>query len=138
MPETVSSVAPPTQLDLDTLNQLITAINSLNADPYFAAAQVFFDVSVMLGELSMEVRAKAEYLTTDQGGAKGWTGEGAEAFKKVAAELSTFLMEFANVVQRMEIPTRDAGNDVVELRQQFDQILRANASNFGGATDGGA
>ncbi|GAA3776833.1 hypothetical protein ACFS5L_34510 [Streptomyces phyllanthi] len=132
MPETVSSVAPPSQADLDTLNKLITAINSLNAEPYFAAAQVFFDASVMLGQLSMEVQTKAEYLTTDQGGAKGWTGAGADAFKKVAEELRTFIMEFSNVVQRREIPTRDAGNDVVELRSQFDQILRANANNFGG------
>jgi len=123
------TVAPPSQADLDSLNRMITAINSLNADPYFAVGQVFFDVSVMLGELSMEIRAKAEYLTTDQGGAKGWTGAGADAFKKVAGELATFLMEFANVVQRMEIPTRDAGNDVVQLRSSFDQILRSNANS---------
>ncbi|MER5767848.1 hypothetical protein [Streptomyces sp. NPDC001985] len=124
--------APPTEANLAYLSRAITAIENLDAQAYFNAAGVFVEVADLLVELSGELGTRSRRLTSEQGGAKGWTGEGAEAFLRVAAELEAFLTEFAEVVRGREAPTRAAGEDVLELKRGFEAILQANAVNGGG------
>ncbi|MER6998683.1 hypothetical protein [Streptomyces sp. NPDC000410] len=123
---------PPSPITMAFLASAMDEIMSLDPNPFYEAANVFLDVPVMLTEVGQDIATRARRLTSDQGGAQGWTGEGAEAFTKVVQELVEFLGLLAETVQRKAEPTRGAGDDILELQRNFMALLEKNSTAGGG------
>ncbi|MER6913314.1 hypothetical protein ABT354_16725 [Streptomyces sp. NPDC000594] len=120
----------PSQGDLDYLNKAITAVNSLDPQPWFDAATGFTDAAGQLLDIADAVDTRAARLLQGEGGVPGWTGEGAEAFTRIVKDLTGFLRELAMITRSRDAPARAAGEDILELKRAFDALLRANAVNF--------
>ncbi|MGW2561410.1 WXG100 family type VII secretion target [Streptomyces sp. NPDC001514] len=128
---------PPSPITMAFLASAIDEIMSLDPNPYFEASQVLYEVPAALQDLAEDIMQKAKQLTSEQGGAQGWTGEGADAFMKVVTELVDFFGLLAETVKGKAEPTNDAGEDILELQRTFMSILEANSAGGagGGPTD---
>ncbi|MEU8526656.1 hypothetical protein AB0C77_13850 [Streptomyces sp. NPDC048629] len=130
------SLNPQAQGDaIAALQRVIAALSASDPQTFYASADTFEQVVINLNALSSGITEYARKVFDGDGEGDGWTGEGADACRRIIAQFTGFLDEIAPLVAKWPEHVRGAGEGLQECWYEVDAILAKYATDAAGGTD---